>query len=193
MHQVKAKPISAHASIALAAAIMERLVPAVEHLPNASSTLHRIIDELWRWQTAPRVQGRSTWTEYDARALPSGVLYWTHQARLVNLVGRYFDDARAREAIGGAIVSLTFAIWLIDKDERNANPEKPQVLGNDVAEFSWETLQLVLDTAVEGAADPAEMARWLTEVMDRLAIEHPRPRDPHDFGQPIPRNKFPGL
>lgn len=192
MPRVEPKLISPHAAIALATAVIEKLVPAVEHSPEASSALRRVAEELWHWQTAPKVRGRSTWTQRDARALPSGVFYHDYQNRLVDLVGRC-EDSHACDALGAGIVSLTFAIWLIDKDERHANPGKPQVLGNDVAEYSWETLQLVLDTAIEGATDSAQMARWLKGVIDRLAIEHPPSKDPHDFGPPVPRENFPDL
>src|SRR6266700_1985107 len=104
MSSIQIPPLSKHAAIALATATIEKLFPAVEHLQEVLAFLRGMVDELWDWQVASKIEGRSQWTERAARELPSGVFYFSFQARLLDLVSEHDNDDRARKAIGAAIV-----------------------------------------------------------------------------------------
>jgi hypothetical protein len=191
MDAAELQNLSGHAAIALATAAIERTADrAAELPPEVASTMRAVAEALWKWQQAPKARGQTQVTVEQAQRMPSRLLYSRFSNRLLELADQHSSTPKALAAVGATIAGLGFALSFMDRQERALNPGKPQVLGSDVTEADWDTLAASLKAAVQAAADPAEMSRWLSDARKRSIVDFPRPADPHDYGPPVPRSYF---
>lgn len=184
------KKLSKLAAIALATAAIERVLPTAQGHPDIESVVKAMLSELWQWQSAEKLHSKATMPLKDAKALPSGRFYFTYQSRLLELADTYMDQGKVYELLGASIANISFIVWLMDKHERALNPGKPIVLGSDISEVGWGVLAAGLDTAANAADNRDEEFAWQTQMIERLAKDHPSPPDPADFGQPVARAYF---
>jgi hypothetical protein len=175
-------------AIGLAAAAIEKVMPAA-HRPAAGRDLLRtVLDELWAWLASDKLAGKVNMSEVEAKAMPSGQFYYVYLHRLCELA--LTEKGQMRQLLGAAFSSLTFSIWLIDRYERTLNPGKPVVLGNDLAEVTWEQLAIGLRMMSEAADDRDEVLAWQARTVERLVTEYPCSADPGDFGPPLAKDYF---
>jgi len=64
------------------------------------------------------------------------------------------------------------------------------VLGNDLAEVTWDQLAIGLRTALDAADDRDDVLAWQTQTVRRLLAEHTSSSDPRDFGQALAKDYF---
>jgi hypothetical protein len=183
--------IARRPAIAFATAALEKTLPVAKGSADVEHILRAMIDELWAYQSAePRGHAKAM-SEAQARALPSGRFYFTYQARLVNLIG----DGRPRgrelhDLLGAAVALITFIVWVLHHEERGLYPKKPLVLGNDIAEVTWETLEIGLTTLTGASLDPDAAIAWQRGILQRLASDYRSSTDADNFGPRVGRAYF---
>jgi hypothetical protein len=175
-------------AIGLAAAAIEKVMPAARRYAAAHDLLRPMLDELWSWLASDKPAGKVNMSEAEAKAMPSGQLYYVHRHRLLELASA--EQGKVRQLLGAAFSNLTFSIWLIDRYERTMNPGKPIVLGNDLAEVTWEQLAIGLRMMPDAADDRDEVLAWQTRTVERLIAKYPCSADPDDFGPPLAKDYF---
>jgi hypothetical protein len=64
------------------------------------------------------------------------------------------------------------------------------VLGNDLAEVTWDQLAIGLRTTLDAAEDRDDVFAWQMRTVARLIAEHPRSPDPTEFGAELAKDYF---
>lgn len=175
-------------AIGFAAAALEKVLPAARGDAASRDLLRQVLDELWAWLGSRKLAGKINMTETEAKAMPSGRLYYGYQHRVLELAAAH--TGKLRNLLGAAFSNLTFSIWLIDQHESVLNPGKPSVLGNDLAEVTWEQLAIGLRTSLDAADDHDDVLAWQMQTVRRLLADHRCSSDPADFGSPLARDYF---
>jgi hypothetical protein len=183
--------IAQRSAVAFATAALEKTLPVASGTADVESVLRSMLDELWAYQSAEPRAHTGTMSEAEARALPSGRFYFTYQARLINLIGDGQPRIRKlHDLLGAAIALISFVVWVMHHEERSVYPKKPLVIGNDIAEVTWETLQIGLATLVGASPDPDNALSWQRAALQKLAADHPASKDPNHFGRRVERAYF---
>jgi hypothetical protein len=183
--------IAMRPAVAFATAALERALPSAKGTPDVEETLRAMLSELWAAEGTEPCAHAGAMSEAQAMALPSARFYFAYQARLLELIASSHHRSRELHALlGAAIALISFIVWVLHLHELSLCPGKPSVLGNDIAEVGWETLEAGLATLIDATSDPDGALTWQREQVARLVVDYPTASDPDELGPPLGRDYF---
>lgn len=159
-----------HATIALATATLERLIPEASVLSELGTFISNLVDDLWSWQADASLEAMANLPREHAEAFPS--------FRFYGRVGKVGDlgavgTPRLPALVGAVRSAIGICAWLMDGLERRATPGLPFILDDEVDERGWDQLVDALSYAVQASADPDTMLSWERVAIRRLRWHHP--------------------
>jgi hypothetical protein len=178
-----------YAAIALATAVIHRLLSAGAEHPELQGPLQKLLDALWTWQQEEKPQGTIDMREEVARTLPS-FRFYSKAEELRRLRERYPQQSKVSTLLSSVADALVFISWTMDGIERRMNPGKPFVIGDEADERQWGALADALNGAAEASMDPGQERAWQAKTLQRLAREHPGDPDGGTLGKPLSRDDF---